>query len=111
MWIPNTLNSYMVFLGWPKNLEYLYRSLQTPVTHEPLHISWEEVIHKRVMTSDTVDIGDVERVGNEFIVVRQGVGNPTLYYIPKSFIDNYDGSCLYIAVTKWIGCWQVCKRY
>ena len=98
MWIPNTLNSYMVFLGWPKNLEYLYRSLQTPVTHEPLHISWEEVIHKRVMTSDTVDIGDVERVGNEFIVVRQGVGNPTLYYIPKSFIDNYDGSCLYVAV-------------
>ena len=73
-------------------------SLQTPVTHEPLHISWEEVIHKRVMTSDTVDIGDVERVGNEFVVVRQGVGNPTLYYIPKSFIDNYDGSCLYVAV-------------
>lgn len=73
-------------------------SLQTPVTHEPLHIAWEEVIHKRVMTSDTIDIGDVERVGNEFIVVRQGVGNPTLYYIPKSFIDNYDGSCLYVAV-------------
>ena len=50
------------------------------------------------MTSDSIDIGDVERVGNEFIVVRQGVGNPTLYYIPKSFIDNYDGSCLYVAV-------------
>jgi len=73
-------------------------SLQTPVTHEPLHIAWENVIHKRVMTSDSIDIGDVERVGNEFIVVRQGVGNPTIYYIPKSFIDNYDGSCLYVAV-------------
>jgi hypothetical protein len=73
-------------------------SLQTPVTHEPLHIAWEEVIHKRVMSSDSIDIGDIERVGNEFIVVRQGVGNPTLYYIPKSFIDNYDGSCLYVAV-------------
>ena len=73
-------------------------SLQTPVTHEPLHIAWEEVIHKRVMTSDTIDIGDVDQVGNDFIVVRQGVAKSTLYYIPKSFIDNYDGSCLYVAV-------------
>jgi hypothetical protein len=50
------------------------------------------------MTSDSIDIGDVDQVGNNFIVVRQGVGNSTLYYIPKSFIDNYDGSCLYVAV-------------
>ena len=71
----------MAFLGWPKNLEY---HLQTPVTHEPLHIAWEEVIHKRVMTSDTIDIGDVDQVGNDFIVVRQGVAKSTLYYIPKS---------------------------
>ena len=73
-------------------------SLQTPVTHEPLHIAWENVIHKRVMSSDSIDIGDVDQVGTNFIVVRQGVGNPTIYYIPKSFIDNYDGSCLYVAV-------------
>lgn len=73
-------------------------SLQTPVTHEQLDIAWEEVIHKRVMTSDTIDIGDVDQVGNDFIVVRQGVAKSTLYYIPKSFIDNYDGSCLYVAV-------------
>ena len=73
-------------------------ALQTPVTHEPLHIAWEEVVHKRVMTSDTIDIGDVDQVGNGFIVVRQGVAKSTLYYIPKSYIDNYDGSCLYVAV-------------
>ena len=73
-------------------------ALQTPVTHEPLHIAWENVIHKRVMTSDTIDIGDVDQVGTGFIVVRQGVGKSTLYYIPKSYIDNYDGSCLYVAV-------------
>ena len=83
-------------------------SLQTPVTHEPLHIAWENVIHKRVMTSDSIDIGDVDQVGNDFIVVRQGVGKSTLYYIPKSFIDNYDGSCSVRCSTKWTGCWQVC---
>ena len=61
-----------------------------------LNIPWEEVIHKHVRTTDNVDIGDVERVGNEFIVVRQGVAKVRIYYIPKVYINNYDGSSLYI---------------
>src|SRR5919199_1549215 len=63
---------------------------------ETLNIPWEEVIHKHVRTTDNVDIGDVERVGNEFIVVRQGVAKVRIYYIPKVYINNYDGSSLYI---------------
>ena len=49
-------------------------------------------------TTDSVDIGDVELVGNEFIVVREGVAKIRHYYIPKSYINNYDGSSLYVAV-------------
>jgi hypothetical protein len=45
-----------------------------------------------------VDIGDVEKVGNEFVVVREGVAKVHLYYIPKPYINNYDGSYLYISV-------------
>jgi hypothetical protein len=63
---------------------------------DTLNIPWEEVIHKHVRTTDNVDIGDVERVGNEFIVVRQGVAKVHLYYIPKPYIANYDGSSLWI---------------
>ena len=63
-----------------------------------LNIPWEEVIHKHVRTTDNVDIGDVERVGDEFIVVRQGVAKVRIYYIPKVYINNYDGSSLYIDV-------------
>jgi hypothetical protein len=65
---------------------------------EELDIPWEEVIHKRVKTTDNVDIGDIDTVGNEFIVVREGVANVRLYYIPKTYINNYDGSSLYVAV-------------
>jgi hypothetical protein len=65
---------------------------------EALDIQWEEVIHKRVKTTDNVDIGDIDTVGNEFIVVREGVANVRLYYIPKTYINNYDGSSLYVAV-------------
>ena len=65
---------------------------------EILKIPWEDVIHKHVRTTDNIDIGDVDRVGNEFIVVREGVANVHLYYIPKQYISNYDGSSLWIDV-------------
>jgi len=45
--------------------------LQTERSGETLTIPWEEVIHKHVKTTDNVDIGDIQLVGNEFIVVRQ----------------------------------------
>lgn len=63
-----------------------------------LTIPWEDVIHKHVRTVDNIDIGDVDKVGNEFIVVREGVANIHLYYIPKQYITNYDGSSLWIDV-------------
>lgn len=65
---------------------------------ETLHIPWEEVIHKHVMTSDNIDMGDVDKVGNEFIVVREGVVKVHMYYVPKQYISNYDGSSLYLTV-------------
>jgi hypothetical protein len=64
-----------------------------------LTIPWEDVIHKHVRTVDNEDIGDVDKVGNEFIVVRQGVANIHMYYIPKQYITQYDGSSLWIDVT------------
>ncbi|MGH9977435.1 MAG: hypothetical protein ACRD8Z_16630 [Nitrososphaeraceae archaeon] len=72
--------------------------LESKRTGEPLNIPWEEVIFKRVKTSDEVDIGDIETVANEYIVVREGVGKIRRYYLPKSQITNYDGSALYVDV-------------
>src|SRR5918995_2179464 len=71
---------------------------RSDLTGEELNIEWAEVIHKHVRAADDVDMGDVQRVGNEFIVVRQGVAKVHLYYIPKICISNYDGSSLYLNV-------------
>jgi hypothetical protein len=38
----------------------------------------------------------ISNVRNEFIVVREGVANIHLYYIPKQYITNYDRSSLWI---------------
>jgi hypothetical protein len=73
-------------------------STRSDITGEEVNIEWAEVIHKHLRASDNIDVGDVERVGNEFIVVRQGVAKIHHYYIPKACISNYDGSSLYLNV-------------
>ncbi len=70
--------------------------IKTQRMDEELKIPWEEIIHKHVRTSDNIDIGDVDKVGNEFIVVREGFANVHLYYIPKKYIIKYDGSSLWL---------------
>jgi hypothetical protein len=60
------------------------------------NIPWDEIIHKHVRTSDNVEVGYVERIGNEFIVVREGVSDVHIYYVPKTYIRDYDGSQLWI---------------
>jgi len=60
------------------------------------NIPWDEIIHKHARTSDNVEIGYVEKVGNEFIVVREGVANIHIFYIPKTYIRQYDGAQLWI---------------
>lgn len=70
--------------------------IQTSSMDSELKIPWEEVIHKHVRTTDDLDLGDVDRVGDEFIVVREGVVKIHIYYIPKKYIIKYDGSTLWL---------------
>src|SRR5688572_27915321 len=58
--------------------------------------SRDQLIQKHARTTDKVEIGYVERVGNEFIVVREGVSKVHIYYIPKTYLRDYDGSQLWI---------------
>jgi hypothetical protein len=60
------------------------------------NIPWDKLIHKRVRTTDNIEIGFVERNSNEFIEVRGGVSNVRIYYIPKTYVQYYDGSQLWI---------------
>src|SRR5919112_1307898 len=70
--------------------------IKTERMDEELKVPWEEIIHKHVRTTDNIDIGDVDKVGNEFIVVREGFAHVHLYYIPKKYIIKYDGSSLWL---------------
>lgn len=60
------------------------------------NVPWDQLIHKHVRTTDNVEVGYVERIGNEFIVVREGVTDVHIYYVPKTYIKEYDGAQLWI---------------
>jgi hypothetical protein len=76
--------------------------IKTSSMDEGLKIAWDEIIHKHVRAADNVDLGDVDKVGNEFIVVREGFANVHLYYIPKKYIIKYDGSSLWLNLSSTI---------
>jgi hypothetical protein len=73
-------------------------STEIPVDYSgtTYNIPWDEIIHKPVRTTDNVEVGYVERIGQEFLVVREGVGDAHIYYVPKAFIRDYDGAQLWI---------------
>jgi len=89
----NSYHEVIPFMAKEPGLE-----LKGEKTGDILKIPWEDVLHKHVRAADNVDIGDVDRVGNEFIVVREGVANIHMYYIPKQYITNYDGSSIWLDV-------------
>ena len=63
---------------------------------EPVIQHWERVIHKNVRSKDRVDIGNVISESGDTFTVMQGASRE--YNIPKSAVEAFDGSELYISL-------------
>ena len=46
--------------------------------------SWVDLINESVHTSDDIDIGDIDAVSRDFVVVKRGFMNIHYYYIPSA---------------------------
>jgi hypothetical protein len=57
-------------------------------------ITWIDLINESVHTSDDVDIGDIDAVSRDFIVVKRGFLNVHYYYIPMGKAEGWDGNVL-----------------
>ncbi|HVD21235.1 MAG TPA: hypothetical protein VNB95_04775, partial [Nitrososphaera sp.] len=58
--------------------------------------SWTDLICESVHTSDDQDIGDIEAVGRNFIVVKRGLVNIHRYYIPLHRVEGWDGKVVWL---------------
>jgi hypothetical protein len=62
--------------------------------------TWVSLIDESVYTSDDVDIGDIDAVSRDFIVVKRGFVNIHYYYIPISKVEGWDGKVLWLKITE-----------
>jgi hypothetical protein len=60
--------------------------------------SWTDLISESVHTSDDQDIGDIEAVSRNFIVVKKGLVNVRRYYIPLHRVEGWDGKVLWLKI-------------
>jgi hypothetical protein len=60
--------------------------------------SWTDLINESVHTSDDQDIGDIEAVSRNFIVVKRGLVNVHRYYIPLHRVEGWDGKVVWLKI-------------
>src|ERR671919_247948 len=66
----------------------------------PSRKSWVDLIDESVHTSDDIDIGDIDAVSRDFIVVKRGFVSVHYYYIPISKVEGWDGHVLWLKITE-----------
>ena len=63
-------------------------------------INWNEVIEKEARGLDDADLGEVQEVGNDFVLTQKGVVHKEKYQIPKNLAIRFDGNKLWFNITK-----------
>ena len=62
--------------------------------------NWKGLINESVHSKDDEDIGDIEAVNRDFVVVKKGFKNVHYYYIPVDQVEGWDRNVLWLKVTK-----------
>jgi hypothetical protein len=57
-------------------------------------INWDEVIKKEARGIDDLDLGEVQEVSEDKVVVQKGIIDKNTYHLPKSRIKSYDEEVL-----------------
>jgi hypothetical protein len=69
-----------------------------PLENKEKKKGWIDLINESVHTSDDVDIGDIDAVSRDFIVVKRGFVNVHYYYVPLGKVEGWDSNVLWLKV-------------
>jgi uncharacterized protein (TIGR02271 family) len=64
------------------------------------NIDWNDVIKKEARGSGDEDLGEVQEVGPNYVLVKKGLINKEKFYIPKDQVESYDGDTLRFRVSE-----------
>jgi uncharacterized protein (TIGR02271 family) len=63
-------------------------------------IDWNDVIKKEARGSNDDDLGEVQEVGQTYVVSQKGTIKKEKFYIPKYLTEGYDGDVLRFRLTE-----------
>jgi uncharacterized protein (TIGR02271 family) len=63
-------------------------------------IEWDDVIKKEARGSNDDDLGEVQEIGQTYVVTQKGTINKQKFYIPKYLAEGYDGNVLRFRLTE-----------
>ena len=64
------------------------------------NIEWNDVIKKEARGNDDEDLGEVQEVRGNYVLVQKGMINKEKFYIPKDQAESYDGDVLRFRFSK-----------
>ena len=63
-------------------------------------IDWDDVIKKEARGSGDEDLGEVQEVGGNYVLVQRGIVNKEKFYIPRDLAESYDGDVLRFRISE-----------
>jgi uncharacterized protein (TIGR02271 family) len=63
-------------------------------------IDWSDIIKKEARGSNDEDLGEVQEVGQDYVLVQRGMINKDKFYIPKDMVESYDGDVLRFSISE-----------
>ena len=63
-------------------------------------LTWDKSIDEDVKTSDDKKVGKIRAVTTDFIQIQKGTLDKKYYFVPKHYIQGYDGDDIWLALTE-----------
>ena len=63
-------------------------------------IEWNDVLKKEARGIDDEDLGEVQEVQGNYVLVQKGIINKEKFYIPKDQAESYDGDVLRFKISQ-----------
>jgi uncharacterized protein (TIGR02271 family) len=63
-------------------------------------IDWSDVIKKEARGRNDEDLGEVQEVGENYVLVQRGIINKEKFYIPRDLVESYDGDVLRFSISE-----------
>ena len=70
-------------------------------------ILWDEVKDKKVKSIDGENLGKIEKISQNHVMIEEGMFKKKRFWIPKFLVDVYDGKYLWLDIKKE----EVTQRY